>query len=174
MGFDFSDDPAQDVGDPGDSWVDDIGDFFASIASDVADVVLPDLPDTEDVSMSASADLEGSAADLPNGGFYQSLPGIDSMVGSVLDQNAQLCSDIDEFGKETFGEQAWAEAGEVAAADPHGMLEGIESPSDMYARFHKEDAQANADFESWRWSQQVIDDSETLSYNTETLLRYGY
>ena len=173
MSMDFPQEPIEDLDAANDSWVDDIGDFFASVASDVAGLVGLDVPTVDDVA-AGSTEPEGSAQDLPNNGFYQSLPGIDSVVGSVLDLNAQLCADIDEFGKETFGEEAWAQAGEVAAADPYGTLDGIESPSDMWARFHTEDVQANADFENWRWNQERINDAEDLSYNTETLLRYGY
>lgn len=176
MSFDFTPDATVDGPADADSWLEDIGDFLSSVGGGIVDFVVPDwLGDQPfDVPVDASGTDDGSAGDLPNDGFYQSMPGIDSVVGSVLDQNAQLCADIDEFGKETFGDQAWAEAGEVAAADPHGVLDGIETPSDMWARFHKEDAQANAEFEDWRWNQETINDAEDLIYDTKTLLRYGY
>jgi hypothetical protein len=176
MSFDFTDQPTPDTDHADDTWLDEIGDLLSSVGSHLVDLAVPDVPTLEDVTAETAEAEEpgGSAGDLPNNGFYQSLPGIDSTVGAVLDQNAQLCADIDEFGKETFGEEAWAEAGEVAATDPYGLLEGIESPSDMWARHHKEDAQANADFEAWRSNQQVINDAEELAYDTETLLRYGY
>jgi len=176
MTYDFTPDSGAESADGGDSWLEDIGDFFASVGDGVGDFLVPDVLDEvpDAPAPGAGGEGAGSTADLPNNGFYQSMPGIDSVVGSVLDQNAQLCAEIDEFGKGTFGDQAWAEAGEVAKADPHGMLEGIESPSDMYARFHKEDAQANADFEDWRWNETQINDAEDLIYDTDTLLRYGY
>jgi len=175
MTYDFTPDTAPDTADDGDSWLEDIGDFFSSVGDGIVDSLVPDaLDEMPDASAGAVGASEGSAAELPNNGFYQSLPGIDSVVGSVLDQNAQLCAEIDDFGTETFGEQAWAEAGEVAKADPYGMLDGIESPSDMYARHHKEDAQANADFESWRSNDTQINEAEELIYDTNTLLRYGY
>jgi hypothetical protein len=175
MDFDFSGESAEAADHQSENWLDDIGDFFSSVGSRIADFVMPDgLGEVFAGEPAPPTEVVGSTGDLPNDGFYQSMPGIDSFVGSVLDQNAQLCTDIDEFGKETFGEQAWAEAGVVAAADPYGMLDGIETPSDMWARFHKEDAQANARFEDWRWNQEQINDAEDLVYNMTTLLRYGY
>lgn len=176
MTYDFTPDPVTETADQDDSWLEDIGDFFSSVGDGIVDFVVPDVLDEapDAAATGAVGESDGSTGDLPNNGFYQSMPGIDSFVGSVLDQNAQLCADIDEFGQETVGDQAWAEAGEVAKADPYGMLEGIESPSDMYARHHTEDAQANADFENWRWNETEINDAEDLIYDTNTLLRYGY
>ena len=176
MTYDFTADQTPETQGQDNTWLEDIGDFFSSVGDGIVDLVMPDvLDDVSDPAVTTDVvPSDGSTADLPNNGFYQSLPGIDSYVGSVLDQNAQLCADIDEFGKETFGEQAWAEAGEVAKTDPYGMLDGIETPSEMYARFHKEDAQANADFEDWRWNETQINNAEDLLWDAETLVRYGY
>jgi hypothetical protein len=169
-----------------DTWLDDVGDFLAGIGESIEDFITPDVTVeiAEDPSaVDATAD-DSAGGDLPNDGFYQSLPGMDSITGDVLDNTYQLIDDIDEFGVDTFGQEAWDETMVAVHNDPYGMLEGIETPAEMELRFTQEDAAAEERFGEWQAQQEtegamahgddVIHDSEQLAWDTDWLLNRGW
>lgn len=189
--MDFETDHLEQTGAEESSWLDSIGSFFSGIGESISDFFTPDALGTtgvEPMSTEALSTTEsGSAADLPNQGFYQSLPGMDATTGQLLDDTYALIDDVNAFGEETFGEQEWDEALVLAQSDPYGFAEGIETPSELQARFAHDDAQREASFRDWQDRQQAIADadaeiaeadrlnheSDWLMWNTDQLLKLG-
>lgn len=164
---------------PDGSWIDDVGNFFADIADSIVDFVVGDVPDLTDPDLPGTG--ENGSSDLPNGGFYQSMPGVDAVTGQMLDQTYQLIDDINDFGADTFGEQEWHDTLAWAQTDPYGLTAGIETPSEMQLRFAREDSAAEQSFRDWQDQQaadraigeadDLIADSEDLAWDTNLLLK---
>lgn len=169
-----------------DWWLDDVGEFLSGIGDSVMDFLTPDIHLEVPVDP-ASGDLAAVPAEgteLANDGFYQSMPGIDSVTGQILDDTYQLIDDIDEFGVDTFGQQAWDETMVAVHNDEYGLLEGIETPAEMQLRFAQDDAEAADRFSQWQSEQEaaaaisdsdsLIQDSEDLAWDTGWLLNRGW
>ena len=167
-----------------DTWLDDIGDFLSGIGDRIHDFLTPDLTvefDGQPVDDAGAWPADSATGgDLPNDGFYQSLPGVDSMTGQVLDQTYQLIDDINDVGVDAIGQDAWDQTLIAAQTDPFGLQDGIETPAELEQRFAHEDAAAAERFSQWQTEQDgqyaldhgadVIHDSEWLRWDTNQLL----
>ena len=143
--------------------VNDTIDAFTDTLSSLFDTFTPDWDLSFDAAdPSADTDLHslnsigGTTSGLPNDGFYQSLPGMDSVTGEMLDDTYQLIDDIDVMGEEMFGAEEWERAGVIAQSDPYGMLDGIETPAAMELRFTQENAAAEREFRDWQAGNTAV------------------
>lgn len=171
--------------------INDTIDAISDALSSLFDTLTPDWDlsfDSQDAPEGTDFETFSGPGDqtpqLPNDGFYQSLPGVDSVTGQILDDTYQLIDDIDVMGEEMFGAEEWERAGVIARADPHGLLDGIETPAEMELRFTREDAAHERSFRDWQEQQQaiggaegaisgaekVIYDAEWLSWTTDRVL----